>query len=567
MRTVLAVAAVLAAVEPLAAADVAAASKIDAVIVFPSGAEVKRTAKLKLEAGDHTILFGDLPQQAVQSSIRVEGKATGGLDIGSIDTRRVSVPRLDPQVAASNRKRIEDEIEKLKDERARDEAERQAAEAQRTFLTNLVALPSQGLRSVPAGTAAGREDWSEVLALIAKEMPAAQKAMLEAGIRIRETDRKIRELEQQLKAQGPRTQERTEVKVFVSVRAPLEAELSLRYQVPDASWSALYDARLGTGSRTAAPKLTLTRRASITQRTAEPWEDVALLLSTTRPTAGSAAPELWPITVDFPADRPLAAPQPRPVAPTSDMTMAQRGRDASSGLAAGQAADEERAAKEMSEVAERRAEADVGAFQAVFTVPGRLSVPNTGEAKRVQIDEADIEPSLMVRAVPRVDARAFLYAKFALPKAAPYLAGSVSLFRDGTFVGGGRLPQLSPGEEHEMGFGADDRVRVKHAVIEEKRGETGLISAMRTDTRSYRLTIRNLHERPIAFSVRDQLPVAGNQEIKVELVGRTPPTRKDLDDRRGVLAWEDRLAPDEERAIEFAYRMSWPSGKSIVLGR
>ena len=564
MRTVLAVAAVLAAVEPLAAADVAATSRIDSVIVFPSGAEVKRTAKLKLEAGDHAILFGDLPQQAVQSSIRVEGKATGGLEIGSIDTRRVSVPRLDPQVAASNRKRIEEEIEKLKDERARDQAGQQAAEAQKTFLTNLVALPSQGLHPVPPGSAPGRQDWSEVLALIAREMPVAQKAMLEAGIRIRETDRKIREFELQLKAQGPRTLERTEVKVFVSVRTPLEAELSLRYQVPDASWSALYDARLGTGSRVAAPKLMLTRRASITQRTAEPWEDVTLSLSTTRPTSGSAAPELWPITVDFPAERPVAAAAPRPVAPASDM--AQR-RDALSGFAATQAADEERAAKEMSEAAERRAQADVGAFQAVFTIPGRLSIPNTGEAKRVQIDEADIEPSLMVRAVPRVDARAFLYAKFALPKAAPYLAGPVSLFRDGTFVGGGRLPQLSPGEEHEMGFGADDRVRVKHAVVEEKRGETGLISAMRTDTRSYRLTIRNLHERPIAFSVRDQLPLAGNQEIKVELIGRTPPTRKDLDDRRGVLAWEDKLASDEERAIEFGYRMSWPSGKSIVLGR
>jgi uncharacterized protein (TIGR02231 family) len=317
-----------------------------------------------------------------------------------------------------------------------------------------------------------------------------------------------------------------------------------------------------TGSRAVPPKLALTRRASITQRTAEPWGNVALSLSTTRPAAGSAAPQLRPLTVDFPSERPLAAPSPRPVAP-----MAQRSRDALSGLAAGQAADEDRAAREMSEAVERRAEAEVTAFQAVFAIPGRLTVPNTGEAKRVQIEEAEVEPSLMVRAVPRVESRAFLYAKFTLPKASPYLAGAVSLFRDRTFVGNGRLPQLSPGEEHELGFGADDLVRVKHAVVEEKKGESGLISAMRTDTRNYKMTIKSLHERPIAFSLRDQIPVAANQEIKVELIGRTPPTRRDIDDRRGVLAWEDKLGPDEERAIEFGYRISWPSGKSIVFGR
>ena len=559
MRIVLAVVAMLACVDAAAAADVTATSKIDSVVVFPSGAEVRRIARLKLDAGEHTILFGDLPEQAVHNSIRIEGKATGQLEIGSIDTRRISVPRLDPHVAASNRKRIEDEIEKLKDERARHQAEQQAAEAQKSFLANLVQLPARAPQQVSSGTAPGREDWSLVLALIAKEMPTAHKAMLEAQIKIRESDRRIRELEQQLKAEGPRTLERTEVKVFVSVRAPLEADLALRYQVPDASWGALYDARLMTGSRAAPPKLTLTRRASITQRTAEPWEHVALSLSTTRPAAGSAAPELRPITVDFPAERPVAA-MPAPSAPALARRAAPAGESAAT-------RDLQEAVAPMQDAVERRADADVTAFQAVFGIAGRLTVPNTGDAKRVQIEEAEIEPALLVRAVPRLESRAFLYARFTLPKASPYLAGAVSLFRDRTYVGGGRLPQLSPGEEHELGFGADDMVRVKHAVVEEKRGESGLISAMRTDTRNYRMTIKSQHERPIAFSVRDQVPVAANQEIKVELVGRTPPTRRDIDDKRGVLAWEDKLGPDEERVIEFGYRMTWPGGKSIVFGR
>ena len=53
------------------------------------------------------------------------------------------------------------------------------------------------------------------------------------------------------------------------------------------------------------------------------------------------------------------------------------------------------------------------------------------------------------------------------------LPGPVALFRDSTFVGNGQLPLLAPGEEHELGFGVDDLIRVRHAIAEQTRGESG----------------------------------------------------------------------------------------------
>ena len=129
---------------------------------------------------------------------------------------------------------------------------------------------------------------------------------------------------------------------------------------------------------------------------------------------------------------------------------------------------------------------------------------------------------LTVRTVPKLDAKAYLYARLILPKGSPLLPGAVSLFRDGTFVGTGALPVLSPGEEHELGFGADDQVRVRHAIADEKRGETGLISSARTDSRNYRITVKNMHERAVELVVHDQIPVSQNDDIKVELVGPAP---------------------------------------------
>jgi len=151
------------------AADLRAASKVEAVTVFPQGAEVQRLAKIRVEPGSHTVIFSDLPREAQPASIRVEGKASGTLTIGSVDSRVVSVPRTDGDASASPRRRIEDEIEKLRDERARIEAEKQAAETQRTFVGNLVQLPT---RPAPQpGNAGGRsEDWVQVLGIISKEL-------------------------------------------------------------------------------------------------------------------------------------------------------------------------------------------------------------------------------------------------------------------------------------------------------------------------------------------------------------------------------------------------------------
>jgi uncharacterized protein (TIGR02231 family) len=171
---------------------------------------------------------------------------------------------------------------------------------------------------------------------------------------------------------------------------------------------------------------------------------------------------------------------------------------------------------------------------------------------------------LTVRTVPKVDAKAYLYAKLVLPKGSPLLPGMVSLFRDGTFVGTGELPVLSPGEQHELGFGSDDQVRVRHAIANEKRGETGLISSARTDSRNFRITVKNMHERAVELVVHDQIPVSQHQDIKVDLIGPTAPTRQGIEDKRGVIAFESKLDPEAEQVIEFGYRVTWPGTRPII---
>lgn len=545
-------------------ADIEVSSTIDGVTVFPVGAEIERITRLHLESGSHTLIFRDLPRTADARSIRVEGKATGPLDIGSVDTRIVEVPSIDPASAESARRKLEEDIEKLEDERQTYQSEIEVAEAQKQFAANLTKLPTHGYAGAAAGQPA-REDWQQISALIASQVGTAEKAIHAARLKIRTVERKLDDLRKRLAAEAPKILQRTEVKVSVNAKAEMDADLVVRYQVRNAAWRPYYDARLATGSRTTAPSLTIARRGTITQTTGEPWKNVRLALSTTRPAAGTAAPILGSVTVDFEPERP-ASPRDRfRISGRTDAEALRSAQAPAAGVAAQpKLAEEALAPPPMQDATTTMSEAEMSTFQAVFRVQGRTTVAETGEAKRVSVDEATIEPQLKVQTVPRIDQRAFLYAKFDVPKIAPYLPGPVALFRDSTFIGNGRLPQLAPGEDHELGFGTDDAVRVRFAVVKESRGESGLISSQLTDERNFRITMKNLHERPISYAVVDHVPVSLNDDIRVETTMRPQPAKRELDDRRGVIAWEGSLTPGSEHNIELGYRIVWPAGKRII---
>jgi uncharacterized protein (TIGR02231 family) len=540
-----------------AAAELETTSTIDNVVVFPSGAEVNRTAKVSLPAGETTIVFPDLPAQTVAGSIRVEGEADGTLRIGSVDQRRLFVPQSGSGNKVSERKRLEKEIEGLKDKRKMIDGRIETVKTQQMLLQNLANLPN--VSPGRDGNAGPGPDWGQIVSLIGNEMGEIQETLHESEIEIRDLNRKIEDLEKKLSELAPKRIERTQVKVFVSTDAALEADLKIKYQVRSASWSPSYEARLKTEAADAKSKLQLVRRATIQQRSGEPWKNVAIKLSTTRPASGSTAPELRPMVVDIMKPRPEPAPGVGGV-----MSM-----DSASEAPAQERSKYLRSRNNMVAKARRSAAKPVMAtvetapFQAIFAVPGLADIDSTGEAKNLMISEADFDVSLSVKAVPKKQPTAYLYATLERTSETPLLPGPVALFRDGTFVGKGRLPLIA-GERYELGFGADDLVRVKHAIVQEKRGETGLISTTRTDDRNYKLTITNLHQQKIDVTVLDQMPVARDEQIQVALTGRSRPTKRDVDDKRGLLAWEFELKPKEEKIIDFGYVVKWPADKQII---
>jgi len=194
LRGILA-AGLLAAASPAFAADIPAPSKIDAVTVFPSGAEVMRVIKVKLAAGEHTLLVNDFTADALPASIRVETAAADKLQIGSVDFSRVSLTSTDPAVLQSARKKLEDELEALSDQRAAEDNVIKSAETQKVYLENLTRLPQA---PAPADARGPREDWQALTSVISKGMNEAAKTILDARLKQRQLDRAIADLRKQI---------------------------------------------------------------------------------------------------------------------------------------------------------------------------------------------------------------------------------------------------------------------------------------------------------------------------------------------------------------------------------
>ena len=529
-----------------AAAQTEITSAIESVTVYPDGATVTRRIRVDLPQGDSVLRAVDFPPTLDPASLRVEGEARAKLTIGGIDARppRAERPPADPA--------LDDRILSLRDDRDRLDGKIAAATARRKFAERFSEQAPAGIGE--KGEARPLGEWRSAFAAVEDEVMAADTTIREARIMQRNIDRELAQLDAQRAANPPR---KMEVRIDVNSDAATSATLRVSYSVRGARWSPIYDARLDTGGR--KPSIDLVRRAEIVQTTGEDWNDVQLAVSTARTAKGGSAPELRPLIVRYPAPlRPLAegARAPASALPNGAPQLMQKRR-----------AEEEFAKRSDDNVVaeEQEATADTGGFQAVYRIPGRVSVAGSEGAKSFRMSSAVIVPDLLVRAAPALDATAFLEANFKHAEDAPLLPGRVAIYRDGIYVGRGQMAMTAKDEDVRLGFGADDHIKIVRSTVRQVEGSAGIINSAKTERREYKTSIRNGHDAPIRVVIEDQAPVSEIDDVKVELLpATTPPTEKDVRSRRGVMAWSLEVAPGDAKEIRIAWRVRWPADKAVV---
>ncbi len=540
---------------PAIADELTFASSVDAVTVFPRGAEVERIANGALRAGSHTVLVENLPANISADSVRVNGLSDTDISISSVDVKQVYKSR---NLNSEERLKLERQIEVLNDELRRLNQVISDTKLQRDMLQNLITNAGKPAKG-QTGNSLSALEVADLLDGAAIRLDKYAQRTIDAQASQRDIQRQIQDLNQQIALLAPVEELRSVVSINLDAAAPADASFTIKYAIAEAGWRAIYDAKLALGDDASSQKMDVMRRALVRQATSESWDNVALTLSTARPSSRTFAPDLLPYEINQLEEMPYRARK------LESLEYRDEEEDRSQ-IAASLEAAAPAEPSMAQEIQNQEVVMDVGGFQATYKIPARVSVANTGETKSVVMGKDQFSVDLSAYTVPRLDPAAYLIANFKLDGEVTYLPGPVLLSRDDAYIGRGYMPMLAPGDAHDLSFGQDDFVLVERVETDKKEGESGLISASLTDQRSASTTVKNLHNFPMDVKVLDRLPVSNHEDIKVRMLsGSTVPTNTNVDDQRGIVEWVLALDEGEETKIDFGYTVSWPKAMEISM--
>lgn len=548
------------------AAEIAAPSTVVSATLYPSGAAITRAARFEAPAGRHEIVLGDLPLRIDADSIRVSGRSGAGAFTIEGISHRVENGAPVP-LPEGERAEILEQLRALSWER---EAQRQAitrAAARKAYMAAIrdgTADPGQ-----EAGGARFLDNpdlWASAWAAIEAEAAAADAAAREAEIRIEDIDTEILALERALD-QRPPSPPQGVATIAITAAGPIEdGVLEIGYLTWEAGWSPLYDLRLdpaadADGADAPSGDLTMIRRAAVRQNTGEAWEGVAVSLSTARPTERLFAEEPPQSEAALREEIAIA----RSVMPANENAAGFVGALALSDQAAvAEAPAAPPRALRAAPAPEAGALAQYQGKTVVYALPQPVDAPGDGSVRQVLIDRAEQQVPLSVRATPAVDAAAYLYAEYQNGDA-PLLPGRAAIHRDGVYLGALELDYIAPGETASLAFGGYENIVVSRITTRTLEGDEGVFTVSTRRRHRFKLSAENLGDQAMPVTLYDAVPYTETDKIEIDVIANPSPTDRDVEGRRGALAWRFDLAPGAEKTIGFGYDLAWPEDGELIL--
>jgi uncharacterized protein (TIGR02231 family) len=198
----------------------------------------------------------------------------------------------------------------------------------------------------------------------------------------------------------------------------------------------------------------------------------------------------------------------------------------------------------------------------LFTIPQAVDIPADGTRQGSVIALERVPVTAEYVTVPKLSSWVYLKSTVVNKTAYPLLAGPVNVFNDATFTGKANIKTVAVGEKFDLFFGADDQLKVKREAVKSRK-EAGLLGGNRLTWRCS-VELENFKKDEVTVALLDQLPLAGNEEIRVSLAEAVPQPGETRQD--GTLVWNVPLKPKEKRKITYEIVIEYPKGRELVGG-
>lgn len=528
---------------------ISAKAIITAVTVYQDRAQILRNATVSLRPGTSVVSIENLPVLLQDDSIRVEGVGTAGVVISGIEVKRKFLEQVEEKLA----KELEAEIRQLERRSGILDSRRIGLASQKAFFESIrVAWGDRISKELAIGKPTSAE-LLDASSFVSSGVSKVEEQFRDIDFEKRQIKEKIDALKRrQNEATGSRRKEGKSVEVTLEVSRGGNFTINLFGVVNRAGWEPAYDVRLAPDAGSAE----LVFRAQVRQQTGEDWKNVALTLSTARPAAGGAPPEItpWHISIRRPMPAPMAMPSAAPRREAlykKAARMSMEMEDNSVGAAIPEAQPEE--------AAFRTARLDTDGNSVSFRIPKPVDVSADGsqQGSVIAIDKLPVTSEYV--AVPKLSPSVYLKAELVNRANYPLMPGQIRIFTGNTFTGTSTMKRVAMGEKFTLPFGSDDQITVKREEQKQHK-EAGLFGSNRM-LYQYKIEVNNFRKEPQSITVREQLPLADDSEIKVGLEGTT--LQPDEKKRDGQLEWKLKLAPGEKKEFSYGILVEYPKDREV----
>jgi len=538
----------LPAAAPAASENVS--GRVTHVTLYRGQAMVTRTIPLEGPKGGREIAVGDLPEQVTSESLFAEGSE--GVEVRAVRYRTRAVgeePREEVRKLDEAIKGINEKLELAK-------KGQELAGKQTTYLDQLDGFVAATAKSDLARGVLDADALQKVTLFsfeqrksVADKSAALEKEAKELNTQLSLVQRKRAEVA----SGGSRTVR--EAVLFVDKRGEGKESLRLSYLVGNCGWSPAYTFRAGADRK----EVRVECHGLVHQMTGEDWNNVEITLSTASPALSASGPGLasFPVTLNKDAG-------PKPPTPQQLAQQLQSIREQLAGAIAQQRGAASLGEKLKSDWAInaaanqfqnleilsgkdlvstlRSGEAESGEGPSLsYLLPAPVSVASRSDQQMVQVFQKAFSGRFYHVATPVLGRHVYREAELVNTGDQDLLAGPISVYLEGRFVGRGEIPTVARGQMFVPSLGADPQLRARRELVEKTESVQG---GNRKLDFKYRLTVENYRQEPVPVRVYDRLPFSEDAEaVRVTMAPMKDPLSEDplylrRQRTKGILRWE-----------------------------
>lgn len=342
------------------------------------------------------------------------------------------------------------------------------------------------------------------------------------------------------------------VVITLSASEAASGKISFSYLVSQAGWVPLYDIR----SDSQTGKISLTYKAQVFQNSGIDWDNIKLNISTNNPYANKTKPELNPWYIDYYAYRQRQELEEISIRSARAIPQAAFNQGYFLDDAKNKNLEDKAAlgADQFTTVVHQLIAAE-------FKIDLPYSIKSNNEKNLVLIKNSDLNTTFKYYSVPKVDPGVYLVAQMTKLDELQLVPASANIFFDGSYIGETYLDPTSMDDTLNLSLGKDPNIVVKRTLLKQKSKDK-VVQDKRERTFSYQIEVQNNKSSTIQLIIQDQVPMTTNNDITIELLEKD--FARELPGN-GILEWEYKLKPGENKKLEFSYKVKHPKDQQINL--